>query len=43
MSRPISNSQIGEYFCEFKGIYYMPNEMLANEYPDDVLCLLNES
>ncbi|EZA53837.1 hypothetical protein X777_06694, partial [Ooceraea biroi] len=31
---PITNRAIGVYFCEFKGTYYMPNKMLATEYPD---------
>ncbi|XP_026823706.1 uncharacterized protein LOC105281913 isoform X7 [Ooceraea biroi] len=39
---PITNRAIGVYFCEFKGTYYMPNKMLATEYPDDVLYLINE-
>jgi len=34
--RPINNSRIGKYFSELKGTHYMPNEMLANEYPDYV-------
>ncbi|KAH0944824.1 hypothetical protein HN011_004427 [Eciton burchellii] len=40
--RPIVNSRIGEYFSEFKETYYVPNETLANAYPDDALYLLNE-
>ncbi|XP_026825492.1 uncharacterized protein LOC113561976 [Ooceraea biroi] len=36
---PIDNYIIGKYFCEFKDTYYMPNKMLANEYPDDILYL----
>ncbi|RLU25746.1 hypothetical protein DMN91_001904 [Ooceraea biroi] len=38
----INNCELGEYFSEFKGTYYMPNKMLATEYPDDVLYLANE-
>ncbi|EZA52419.1 hypothetical protein DMN91_012079 [Ooceraea biroi] len=39
---PVMNTDdiIGIYFSKFKGTCYMPNEMLANEYPDDVLYLL---
>ncbi|KAH0944414.1 hypothetical protein HN011_000897 [Eciton burchellii] len=37
--RAISNNHIGKFFSEFKGTYYVPNEMLAYEYPDDVLYL----
>jgi len=39
--RPIENSRIGEYFSEFRETYYMPNAVLANQYPDDVSYLLN--
>lgn len=35
----INASEIGFYFEEFRDTYYMPNEMLANEYPDDLLYL----
>ncbi|XP_019886260.1 F-box only protein 21 [Ooceraea biroi] len=38
----INSCLLGEYFSEFKGTYYMPNKMLATEYPDDVLYLVNE-
>jgi len=39
--RAIVNSRIGEYFSEFKETYYVPNETLANAYPDDAH-LLND-
>ncbi|EZA58455.1 hypothetical protein X777_00515 [Ooceraea biroi] len=32
---PINSCQLGEYFSEFQGTYYIPNKMLATEYPDD--------
>ncbi|XP_026823799.1 uncharacterized protein LOC113561496 [Ooceraea biroi] len=38
---PINSCQLGEYFSEFQGTYYIPNKMLATEYPDDVLYLVN--
>ncbi|RLU16242.1 hypothetical protein DMN91_012002 [Ooceraea biroi] len=36
---PMNIDLLGIYFCKFNDIYYLPNEMLANEYPDDVLYL----
>lgn len=41
--KPIKNDILGTFFCEFRGTYYMPNEMLAKQYPDDVSYLLNNS
>jgi hypothetical protein len=41
-ARPINNSRIGKYFSGFKRTHYVPNEMLANEYPEDVPYLSNE-
>jgi len=38
----INNRKIGHYFSEFKGTHYMPNEMLALEYPEDALRYRNE-
>jgi len=40
--KPLESKEIGKYFCEFKDTYYMPNEVLAIQYPSDVLCLSNE-
>ncbi|XP_020283879.1 F-box only protein 21-like [Pseudomyrmex gracilis] len=31
----IHNDEIGRYFCSFKGSHYVPNEILAKEYPYD--------
>ncbi|EZA55856.1 hypothetical protein X777_04031 [Ooceraea biroi] len=36
---PINTDITGIYFSTFKGTYYMPNKILASEYPDDVLYL----
>jgi len=40
--RAINNNYNNKCFCEFKEIYYMPNEVLENIYPDDILYLSNE-
>ncbi|XP_026830108.1 uncharacterized protein LOC113563122 [Ooceraea biroi] len=39
---PICSDIVGKYFCEFRDTYYMPNEVLAKEYSDDVLYLVSE-
>jgi len=38
---PINSNYIGQYFSEFREDYYMPNEMLANAYSDDISYLSN--
>ncbi|EZA55848.1 F-box only protein [Ooceraea biroi] len=38
---PLKTDIVGIYFSKFKDTYYMPNKILANEYPEDVLYLAN--
>ncbi|XP_072757732.1 uncharacterized protein [Anoplolepis gracilipes] len=37
----IDNVEIGRYFSRFKGTHYVPNESLAEDYPEDGLAILN--
>jgi len=39
--KSVGSAYIDCYFSEFKESYYMPNEMLAIEYPDDISYLIN--
>lgn len=41
--RPVNHNEIGKYFSAFKGTFYMPNEILKEEYPDDVLYLMSQN
>jgi len=41
IEQTIRSNYIGLYFSEFQENYYVPNEMLAIEYPDDVSYLCN--
>lgn len=36
----INNVEIGRYFSKFKGTHYVPNEILAERYPNDTAAIL---
>ncbi|EZA53435.1 hypothetical protein DMN91_004510 [Ooceraea biroi] len=41
--KPFNNSSFGKYFCRFEDNHYVPNELLANDYPFDISYLSNKS